>query len=199
MAKLNHNRPYLKYIDNIIHEIAEIDSWYKPATKATKSTYDIGICKKKTTITPCGDSRKRSIREIDKKVHLLACSIIAHIEKHRTTGVNADLANSLVNSLPAGVRKNALRDWFCAFGAVSYNDETKKLRYDKEQSTRQLAAEAKPFWEFKPEADYKAFDFNKALADLLKRTQKHLDEKNALDVLPTPEILQALKALAPAA
>jgi len=204
MAKINHNRPYLKYVDNMMREIAEIDSWHKPENNFLNTAQDKGVSKKIVTTARCGDGRKRPIREIDRKVHLLACSIISHIEANRAAGVNANLANALINSMPVGIRKNALIDWFCAFGAVSYDEEAKKLRYDKAQATRQLAGEAMPFWEFKPELEYKPFDFRKELANLINKAVKRQQEiaeakvKDALYEAPDkidPERLKALQAL----
>jgi len=137
-------------------------------------------------------------KSLQKDWHILACSIIAHIEAHRANGVNANLANALVASLPNGVRKNALLDWFCAHGAVTFNDETRKLMFDKTQGTRQLAGEATPFWEFKPEAEYKAFDLDKAIANLLKLADKHLAKPNSEDKIDLDKVAK-LKALAPVA
>jgi len=137
-------------------------------------------------------------KSLQKDWHILACSIIAHIEAHRANGVNANLANALVASLPNGVRKNALLDWFCAHGAVEFNDETRKLMFSKTQKTLQLQAEAKPFWEFKPEPAYHAFDLDKAISDLLKRAEKHAEAKDNRDTIDM-ERLAKLKALAPVA
>lgn len=176
MTKLNHNRPHLKSVDNIKREISEIESWHKSEKNISSS---IHAKKKVVAAASNGTDRKKPVMTMDKKIHLLACSILAHIEQHRATGINADLANALVNSLPTGIRKNALLEWFCTHGALSYNVELKKLQFDKAQTTRQAAGEAKPFWEFKPETECKAFDLDKSIGDLVRRALKRKSEIDA--------------------
>lgn len=181
MTKLNHNRPQLKCADNIKREIAEIESWHKPE----KSILPSILAKKKLVATTSyGNYRKKPIMEMDKKIHQLACSILTHIEQHRTAGVNANLANALIAAVPSEVRKNALLDWFCAHAALSRNEDLKKLCFDKTQSTKQAAGEAKPFWEFKPETEYKVLDLDKSIADLVRRVLKRkaeIDAAKAID------------------
>lgn len=131
-------------------------------------------------------------QSLQKDLHIIACSVMAHIEKHRADGVNANLANALVSALPEGMRKNALLDWFCAHAAVTFNEETKKLMFDKAQNTHQIKGELTPFWLFKVEGEYKAFDFNAELTKLLAKAERHMTtNKHAADKLDINQITKA--------
>jgi hypothetical protein len=141
MSNFNHNRPQLKIVDNIKHEIAELDSRFKP--------YGISG-KEKVSALFYDDSIKRPISAVDRKTHTTACTVLAHIHKYREVA----LGNKLINSLK-GMRKTAVIAWFCEFGETTdMNHKTKKrclkLFFSKHCETRQSDAEAKPFWEYFP-------------------------------------------------
>jgi hypothetical protein len=141
MSNFNYNRPHLKIVDNIKHEIAEIDSRFKSRTISGKE---------KVPTLYYDDCIKRPITAVDRKTHAAACTILAHIQKHRSVG----LGNKLINSLK-GMRKTAVIVWFCEFGETTDIDHKTKKRcpklfFRKHCETRQSDAEAKPFWEFFP-------------------------------------------------
>jgi hypothetical protein len=108
--------------------------------------------------------------------------------------------------LPTGLRKNALLEWFCVYGALSYNVELKKLQFDKAKITQQAIGESKPFWEFKPETECKVIDLDKAIADLVRRVLKRKTEIDAAKAIIANYIsddkidedhLKALQAIVP--
>lgn len=194
MTTLNHSRPYLKYVDNIMHEIAEIDSWYKTEKTSLNAAHDCSVRKKKVATTPSENGRKRPIREMDRKVHLLACSILNIMELQRAKGTSAEHANNLLDALPLGIRKNALIVWFQDFGLLSLNTETKKLRYDKKKTTQLVNAEAKPFWEYKPAAEYQCFNLYESIQTLVDRANRAETKHAGLNNID-PATLKALQAL----
>jgi hypothetical protein len=177
MTKLNHNRPYLKCVDNIKREIAEIESWNKSEKDIVNAMHDRSVGLKIEATTPYGDGRKKPIKEMDKKIHLLACSILDHVHIHRETSLIA----KLLNAIAASTRKNALIEWFKAHGECEWNARNKCFDFMKNAETLQAEAEALPFWEFKPELKpkYNEIDFDKSLEDLLKRAIKRQAEIEA--------------------
>lgn len=133
-------------------------------------------------------------------IHLTACSVLCIMESQRAQGTSTDHANNLVSALPNGVRKNALIDWFMDYSFMSYDEDKKRFFIDKasDKKTNLTKAESMPFWLHKPEPEYHAFNWNTELANLIAKAQRHLDKKNALDVIDM-ESLSAVKALLPVA
>lgn len=146
------------------------------------------------------ESIKTRGESLSKSMHLTACSILSIMEIQRAGGTSADHANNLLAVLPKGIRKNALIDWFLDYGFMSYDAEKKKLYIEKGETkaTQIVKAEATPFWEHKPEPEYKAYNLaevlRNALKNALKAEEKHAG-KNEIDA----ELLAALKAIVPAA
>lgn len=115
--------------------------------------------------------------KLDTELHMLACSALDHVIKHN----DPTLLNRLVDGLPGSVRKNALRDWAVGFGNVVYDDTSKSICYSRGKASDIEAALAKPFWEFKVEAPFKAYDFNTELASFLARAEKaSKDSRNSV-------------------
>lgn len=126
-------------------------------------------------------------KKFEKDVHIAACSVLNHVELHG----DITLANKLIEAVPTLARKNALRDWFIAFGKLGYDAKNKTMTYDKNKVTLQDDANDTPFWEFKPEAEYVPFDLTAAIQNVLKRAQKAAEHGDKLDT----EKLKALSAL----
>lgn len=126
--------------------------------------------------------------KFEMRVHIAACSLLQHIDKHG----DMSMVEPLLEALPGLTRKNALRDWFINYGKLQYDGDTKKIVYAKDRSTKLTAAWETPFWEFKPEAAYKPMDLvasvNKIIAEAEKRAK--LSKGDRID----PEVLAALKA-----
>ena len=126
-------------------------------------------------------------KKFEKDVHIAACSVLNHVQLHG----DITLANNLIKAVPTLARKNALRDWFMAFGKLSYDAKNKTMTYDKTKVTLQDEANETPFWEFKPEAEYVPFDLTAAIQNILNRAKKAAEHGDKLDETK----LKALAAL----
>ena len=120
---------------------------------------------------------KVSGEKLDQKIQAVGLEILAHVQEHK----EASLACKLFQALPKGARKNALVAWFLEFGAISVNTgkdkETIPLKFRKDGETNLEGASANPWYNFKPEkAPADEFDFDKALAALIKKAQKAMSE-----------------------
>jgi hypothetical protein len=104
-------------------------------------------------------------KKLEADLHLAAVSTLNHAGLHG----DITLANRLLDGLPASTRKNALREWYLAFGKFKWNEEDKTLAYDKSKQTMLDEAIATPFWEFKPEAAFKPLDIAGSLLSFLNR------------------------------
>lgn len=108
-------------------------------------------------------------KAFEKLIHSAACSVLYHADKHG----DITLANKLIEALPNMARKNALRDWLMAYGKFAYDATNKAMIYDKTKTTDQSAAEAEPFWTFKPEAAYKPLDLMAEIKRLVAKIDAH--------------------------
>lgn len=118
---------------------------------------------------------------LNKDIHIAAVSTLIHADKHG----DITLANRLVEALPETMRKNALRDWYLAFGKFDYDAQNKVLIAKMQAVTNTQEAMAKPFWKFKPEAEYVPFNAVKEVNRLLKRID---NAKTNGDLIP--EVLE---------
>lgn len=139
---------------------------------------------------------------IEAKIHIAACSALYHCNEHR----NADMMMRLMSGLGGSIRKNALIAWCVKFGKLVPTVDGKSIQFDEkaiagelpEEATArwtkaQEAAQNKPFWDFKPEAPFVAFDLTAEITKLIKRSEQAAnDERNKV---PTKELL-ALRTLA---
>lgn len=121
-------------------------------------------------------------KAFERDVHCLAVSTLIHADKHG----DVTLANKLIDALPASQRKNALRDWYLAFGKFKYDEKNKALGFNGAAGTQTDKAIETPFWEFKPEQEYVPFNAIKAVENLLKRID---NAKNKGDEVP--EVLES--------
>lgn len=126
-------------------------------------------------------------KSMDRDIHIAACSILNHVEKHG----DYTKAIKLVNAMGQSARKNALKDWFLAFGKLSWNAETKDFTFNKNAVTMLSEAIAMPFWDFKPEPEYKPFDFNASVQAILSKATKAVERG---DIVPQDKI-EALRKL----
>lgn len=127
-------------------------------------------------------------KTLERDIHVAAVSCLAHADKHG----DITLAQKLVDAIPTLARKNALRDWFLAHGKFSYDMQNKALTFDKKAKTQLEASIATPFWEFKPEAEYKPFNMEAAIVSLVKRAEKAIENGDDVPV----DRLEALRQLA---
>lgn len=126
-------------------------------------------------------------KTLERDIHVAAVSSLNHAELHG----DITLAQKLVDAVPTMARKNALRDWFLAHGKFSYDVENKTLTFNKKGVTLLQEAIDTPFWEFKPEPEYKPFDINAAVQQLVARAEKAVEKG---EKVPTDK-LEALRKL----
>lgn len=181
MSNFNHNRPHLKGVDNMKREIAEIDSWYRSdkvgGVKSLGATQNQVMFKESVAVATYDTGKKRPVTAIDKKVHTLACSILAHVKLHH----EVSLCNKLLGTL-SSARKSALVDWFCEFGDIAArNPNSPKLDavlyFRKEHETNLLEAETKPFWEFFPTIKAKPLILRNEIMKLISSFEEFLAKK----------------------
>lgn len=139
-------------------------------------------------------------KKLDADIHQAALSSLAHHAEHGDT----TLVNRLVLAMPKSGRRNALMAWCENYGAGLTPNTDKATAKDQpfahvkgsKKSFDVKAADAKPFWEFKPEPEYVQFDLAAALAMLLRKAENALASEQQDGTLISPEKLAALRALA---
>lgn len=131
-------------------------------------------------------------KAMDNDIHLVACSIVAHIEKHG----DITKVEKLVNAMPQASRKSALKDWFLVMAKVSYDMKNKAFVFDKAKVTMQEDAEATPFWEFKPEPEYKPFDIQASINAIIAKATKAMERGEKVPEA-TVEALRKLATVEP--
>ena len=111
-------------------------------------------------------------KSLERDIHVAAVSCLVHADKHG----DVTLAQKLVDAVPSLARKNALRDWFIAHGKFDYDMTNKALTFNKKGTTLTDEAIATPFWEFKQEAEYKPFNLEAAVLQLVKRAESAIEK-----------------------
>jgi hypothetical protein len=137
----------------------------KTATKTAPMKLLVGV----KAIEAALVSISRKGQSLQKDIHVAACSVLAHVGEHR----EISLVTKLLASCPDMTRRNALRSWFESFGMVAFDGNDAK--FDGTRKHRLGDAQAKPFWSFKPEAEYVPLDVAAAIGSLVKKLEK--DEK----------------------
>jgi hypothetical protein len=122
--------------------------------------------------------------------HTLALSILAH---HTETG-DIGPVNRLLTTMPKGTKRNAMAEWFLAFGKLSVTDDkSRPMKHDKTKEAKLEDAKATPWYEFQPEKEIvEVFDLQAALKSLLARAGKATKVSD-------PELFKALEAAKAAA
>jgi hypothetical protein len=121
------------------------------------------------------------------EAHKLAMSVLVHFGKNHDIRVVANF----VKAMPEMARVNALKDWFCEFGPISFGEDGKTVTFVKDKATRVGDADAKPFWKFSPEPKYEAIDVVKMLASLQKKIETDTKKTGRNHTA----VLNALKAI----
>ena len=141
----------------------------------------------------------RKGKALDDYGHMLACSIVQHVFKHR----ESSLVNKMIEALPQQARSNALKEYFESNSPITWDAERKAFVFSKERAKIMDAtdsitqAKAIPFYTFKKEAEYKPLDLNLALAVLIKRAEKRLEAGLQAGDNIDPASVAAIKALIP--
>lgn len=135
---------------------------------------------------------KSASAKLDQRIQVAALSVASHAQKHG----DITLAEKLVDALGKGHRKTALVDWLIAFGPFAIAPDESGLVYSKRESFDMDAAQAKPWYDFKPETPFKAVKLADMLDSLLKKAEGALkDEAHAEQHEVDPAQLAALKEL----
>ena len=135
----------------------------------SKQTYLIGTAEIRKAIASITNRGKK----LDADIQYAGLSVLNHIELHG----DVTLANELFKGMPQGSRKNALAEWFLAYGKLEVNTgESKKdapFLYSKDKVTKLDEAAATEWYKFKPEAPVdEVFDFQAMLQALLSKAEK---------------------------
>jgi hypothetical protein len=101
--------------------------------------------------------------KLQSEAHKLACSVLAHVGEHGDVRV----VSRFLDSFPEMSRVNAVRAWFENFGPVTFEGNVPK--FVRGGKTRLGEALETPFWQFKPEAEYKPLNPAAELERLAKR------------------------------
>lgn len=91
--------------------------------------------------------RVRSVgSDLQYSMHVLACSVLAHVNKHGDTRPCTAMVDAFIAACPDMVRVNSLKQWFETFGRIEFSDN--KACYAKSKTPRLGEAMEKPFWRF---------------------------------------------------
>lgn len=109
-------------------------------------------------------------------MHLVACSVLQHVGKHKDTRV----LMKLINAMPEMARKNSLIQWFETFGNVKYSTETKEFVLIADKPVKLGNAIDKPFWKFKANEGmpYEPMDIAKYVDQQVAKLTKDAKETN---------------------
>jgi len=145
-----------------------------------------GKSKIDTKITSIQARGKRLSRDI----HVVAVSCLNHIDKHG----DITLLSRLLDVLPNGWRKNAVKAWAVDHGKVSWvlADPEKKtpagFKFNGNKQTMLKEAMEKSPEEYKPEPDYRPMDLTAAFYAIIEKAKSRLNEdgtqKNPADKIP---------------
>jgi hypothetical protein len=189
---LNHNRPSLKSADNIRKAISEIESWYAPEKNLTvrekSSVIKKQIIPQSQVITV---KKKSSQKELDEKIHSIACSIVEHVHMHREVSLCNKLCLSLIGS-----RQEAMINWFVTYAACTYDLLKKQLIFSKEGKNQVEECQKKDFLDFKRQTAEKSFNLREGVAKLVTKAENRLKDKalHEIDEIDLA-VLRALKQL----
>lgn len=112
--------------------------------------------------------------DLQQDVHILACSVLAHVGKHSNINVLTDF----LAAVPDMVRVNALKTWFETFGQVSFSalkeGDKPSWRIDRTKKVRLGDAMVKPFWKFKANegVPYQPLDMAKYCEQQIKTLER---------------------------
>ena len=100
-------------------------------------------------------------------MHTVACSVLAHVGKHRDTRV----VMKLINAVPDMVRMNSLKLWFETFGNVKFDGKDTVLT---DNPCKIADAMKKPFWKFKAleGTPYEPVDVLAMINNMVKKLEK---------------------------
>ncbi|KRR22151.1 hypothetical protein [Bradyrhizobium retamae] len=127
---------------------------------------------------------------LQQDIHQAACSVLDHVAKHS----DIRLVTELLVACPDMTRKNALKDWFVAFGPVMIDGD--EVTFVKGKACDVKGAMLEPFWMFSPEPVYVPVDVAALLDKIIKKLAK--DEKETGATGKHTALMHSLAKLKPA-
>jgi len=118
---------------------------------------------------------KRGV-SLQKDIHVVACSILRVWNTSGDVSKAVSQTNALVEAMPGMSRKNALKSWVEAHAGFVWNTDENQFVYNSKR-TKIADDDVRqgidvPFWDFKPEPEYKPFDLEKLLNAMIDKTDK---------------------------
>ena len=122
--------------------------------------------------------------------HRVLASIAVRWHDTNDVTVAVRQVNALIEGLPSGWRSNAVKAWDTDEKCFVYHKNRTKISKDDAR-----AAMDTPYWEFKPETEYKPLNLDDMIYALIARAEKRREQglKDG-DVVPSDKI-KGLKAL----
>lgn len=120
------------------------------------------------------DNVVKSLSKSRDKLHVIACSALAHVAKHGDIRIVTRFLDQVGGT--DIVRLNSLRRWFETFGPITFDGNT--AMFDREKSTRLGDAMIKPFWKIvgMEGVAYKPMDVPAQLERFVKSLKKDMIE-----------------------
>lgn len=134
MTKMDHTRP-LKLIDDLKRQRGDTGLLRVQQQEAC-APIALGDLPKKVDF----DALNAEFMELRQDLHQIACSVLAHVEKHG----NVRLVDRLIATASTFMDTRRLMDWFTVFGPVEFVDG--KAKYKARGQTAIEVATAIPFW-----------------------------------------------------
>ena len=141
---------------------------------------------------------KRGV-SLQKDIHVVACSILRVWNTSGDVSKAVSQTNALVEAMPGMSRKNALKSWVEAHAGFVWNTDENQFVYNAKR-TKIADDDVRqgidtPFWDFKPEPEYKPFDLEKVLDAVIDRADKRVKDGVKKSDNIKSDRLKALKTL----
>lgn len=146
------------------------------------------------------DGIKASGAKLDREIHTVACSALAHLSANGDVG----MVNRVYVNMPKGSRKAALSSWLLAHGSLVANTEKNKkekpFAFTKDKATNVDAGMLDPWFDHKKDAaPDEVFDLQAAFKTFMARVSKAKDDGKLAEGQETILArLEAISATAPA-
>ncbi len=138
MTKRDYSRPVLRAIDELKRQ--RVDRAFLDGRPPSMPTAIPLAAPKRIDF----EALNTSARELEQDVHLLACSLLADMEKHK----DVRLVNKLIAAAAAAsIDTIRLRLWFHLFGPIEFIKGKTKYKHGKPSMIE--IAMATPFWTLK--------------------------------------------------
>lgn len=146
-------------------------------TKQTKKPAALVLFEGASAISKEIAGIKLASSKLDTRIQVAALSVASHAQLHG----DITLAEKLIDALGKGHRKTALVDWLVAFGPFAIAPDESGLTFARREKFDMDAAQAKPWYDFKPEQPFKAVKLADMLDSLIKKAEAALNDKEHAD------------------